>query len=95
MIVMENMEQKLSKPLNPDSVLGAVKSKKESYIKSIMPAKVLLAEKNKLKKKYEKINPKLHPKDRKKTMLEQEIQDKMEDNIYHYRERLLPRFKIV
>lgn len=85
----------MSKPLNPDSVLGPVKSKKESYIKSIMPAKVLLAEKNKLKQKYEKPNPKVHPKDRKKAMLEQEIQDRMEDNIYHNREVLLPRFKIV
>lgn len=94
-IMMHYMEQKLSKPLTPDAVLGPPKSKKDSYMKSIMPAKVLLAEKMKLKSKYEKPNPKLHPKDRKRQKAEQELQEKMEDNIYHYRDRLLPRFKVL
>lgn len=93
--MLDYMEQHMSKRLNPSSVLGPAKSKKSSYLKSIMPSKVFLAEQQRLKQQYEKPAPRKHPNDALKAKLAAQSQARRDKMVLNYRDRLLPRFNVV
>ena len=90
--MMDYMEQKLSKRLEPSSILGPMRTKKSSYFKSIQPAKVL---KDEFKKQLNSDKPsKVHPKDIQRSKKAADHVDKRDKMVNTYRDRLLPRYTV-